>query len=484
MLEGRQEKIYDAAYDAYNELSNFCIDYENQIVKPQGLGNLSLAAIFDLQLQKKMIEISSDYEDALSESEMYFIEHIINHKDELVQNVEGYRKFSKGISKENFENIPQQVVSGIADIPYCVMLSLKLDSNKHDEYTTIFFKEYMTILDCFMCLDKENGDKREECIRSIFSSLEEYIKSRNDQYKGLDNKSIYEKYWYLKEEKKPEQEKEKTLEDLIQELNNMIGLEGVKNNVQEMLELLKVRKERERRGMENSDMSLHMVFRGNPGTGKTTVARLLAQIYKKMGILAKGQLIEADRSKLVGAYIGQSERNTQEIIAQAMGGILFIDEAYALADGQGSNDYGREVISVLLKAMEDNSDKLIVIVAGYTDKMDKFLSSNPGLKSRFNTFIDFEDYSPEEMLSIFNYTCRKAGFIPTPTCTAAVREKIKVYCENKTERFANGRDVRNLYEKTVRNQHKRIANMYPELGEVSETELNQIIGEDLEGVDF
>ncbi|SFB81637.1 AAA family ATPase [Butyrivibrio sp. YAB3001] len=484
MLEGRQEKIFNAAYDAYNELLGFCIDYENQIIKPQGLDNLSLAAIFDLQLQKKLVEITSSYEDELSGSEMFFVEHIINNKDELTQGVEGYRKFIKGVCRANYENISKDVTGSLEDIPYCVLLALKMDNNRHDEFTTIFFKEYMTILDCFICLERQNGEKREECIKTTYFALEEYVKSRNVNYKGIDNKSIFEKFWYLKEEKKPEQEREKNLEDLIKELNEMIGLDGVKANVQEMLELLKVRKERERRGMENSDMSLHMVFTGNPGTGKTTVARLLAQIYKKMGILAKGQLVEADRSKLVGAYIGQSERNTKEILNQAMGGILFIDEAYALSDTESSNDYGREVINILLKSMEDNRDKLIVIVAGYTGKMDKFLSSNPGLKSRFNTFIHFEDYTPEEMLKIFNYTCKKAGFIPTPSCKDAAKEKINRYCAQKTDRFANGRDVRNLYEKIVRNQHKRIAGMYSDLSEVSETELNQIIGEDLTDVEF
>ncbi len=484
MLEGRQEKIFITAYDAYNEVLDFCVGCEKVFIKPKGLDHLSLAAIFDLQLQKALVFLSLRYEEVLSESEKYFIEHIINNRDELNKNVEGYRRFSKSIGAETYDNIPKAITNQLDNIPYCIKLALRLDDNKRDECTTVVFKQYMTILDCFLSLDNDDIQKREQCSQDVYFELENHVKNYNEKISGIDNKSMFEEQWYLKEEKKPEQEKEKSLDDLIEELQGMVGLSGVKDNVQEMLGLLRVRKERERRGMENSDMSLHMVFTGNPGTGKTTVARLLAQIYKKMGILAKGQLIEADRSELVGAYIGQSERNTREKIDQAMGGILFIDEAYALSDVESSNDYGHEVISVLLKAMEDNRDKLIVIVAGYTDKMEQFLSSNPGLKSRFNTFIHFDDYSPDEMYKIFTYTCRKAGYMPTPSCGNAVKEKIKRYCDNKTERFANGRDVRNLYEKIVRNQHRRIANAFAELSEVSEADLEQITGEDLEGVDF
>jgi len=483
MLEGRQEKIYNNAYDAYNELINFCNDYKDDINLPNELKKISPTAIFDLQLQKRLVELSMRYEDSLTSSEKEFIK-IIDNKDKLSMSVEGYRKFSNNVSIENFYSTSRDVINKIDDVPYCISIALKRDNDKHDEFTSVIFKEYMTILDCYVCLEKDSFPEKEKEIKKIHDSLDDYIRTRNSHFKGIDNKSIIETNHYIKEEKASDEKTEKTLDVLIRELNEMIGLDGVKNNVQEMLELLKVRKERERRGMENSDMSLHMVFTGNPGTGKTTVARLLAQIYKKMGILAKGQLIEADRSRLVGAYIGQSERNTKEIIDQAMGGILFIDEAYSLSDAGSSNDYGHEVISVLLKAMEDNRDKLIVIVAGYTDKMDSFLASNPGLKSRFNTFIHFEDYTPSEMLNIFNYTCRKAGFKPTPSCKLAVKEMINNYCANKSERFANGRDIRNLYEKTIRNQHKRIANMYTELSDVSEDELNTISEEDLKGVDF
>ena len=255
----------------------------------------------------------------------------------------------------------------------------------------------------------------------------------------------------------PEPLPKEDMKDLQAELDSYIGLQTVKEEVHNLINMASVYQLRRQHDLPTTDMSLHLVFTGNPGTGKTMMARMMARIYRSLDILSKGQLVEVDRSGLVAGYVGQTAIKTQKVIQKALGGVLFIDEAYAL-NGKSENDFGQEAIDTILKAMEDHRDDLVVIVAGYTDLMDRFIHSNPGLESRFNRFLLFEDYTPDEMLDIFKMQCKKGCY----QLSDGVEELVRDYITEENgdpETFGNARGVRNIFEHILVAQNNRLAAM-------------------------
>ncbi len=265
--------------------------------------------------------------------------------------------------------------------------------------------------------------------------------------------------------------------DPYQELEELIGLAAVKEEVKSLANFVRVQKQRQEKGLKTPKMSYHLVFTGSPGTGKTTVARIVARIYKDLGILKKGHTVETDRSGLVAEYVGQTAIKTNAVVDSALNGVLFIDEAYALVPEGGSNsDYGQEAISTLLKRMEDDRDKLVVIIAGYTNEMKRFIDSNPGLRSRFNRYIKFPDYTPEELVDIFHMYMRKNEYTISKDADKLLREKLEYAVAHKDRNFGNARYVRNVFEKTIQRQADRLSKR----SGLSEQQLMELSMEDLE----
>jgi len=249
--------------------------------------------------------------------------------------------------------------------------------------------------------------------------------------------------------------------DPYQELNELIGLASVKEEVKSLANYVRVQQKRKEQGLKTPNLSYHLVFTGNPGTGKTTVARIVARIYKDLGILKKGHLVETDRSGLIGKYVGQTAPRVNAMCDSALGGVLFIDEAYALTQ-KNEGDYGDEAVATLLKRMEDDRDRLVVIVAGYTNEMKNFINSNPGLESRFNHYIHFPDYSDSELYDIFFMYLRKNEYSVSKEAAEYLKTKLAEVVKSKDRNFGNARYVRNLFERTIQAHANRLAQLKDE----------------------
>ena len=272
----------------------------------------------------------------------------------------------------------------------------------------------------------------------------------------------------------------RTLDELLTELNGLVGLKNVKQQVKDLIAYQRIQVLRCEHGFHNSKNTLHMAFVGNPGTGKTTVARIVGHVYKQIGLLSKGQFVEVSRTDLIAGYQGQTALKVKKVIESARGGVLFIDEAYSITENDQTDSYGRECLTELTKALEDYRDDLVVIVAGYTEPMNSFFESNPGLKSRFNKFIEFEDYSANDLINILKSICHQNDYILADELLDSLNQFFGEEVSRKSEHFANGRLARNIYDDLVMNHARRVVSINnPSDEDLTKLKLQDFIPDDI-----
>ena len=306
-------------------------------------------------------------------------------------------------------------------------------------------------------------------IKDVFQLLTVYAKSNDRNLLQLSsdfNDCLLKFYGYIKMQdffgngiNYSKIDKEYSLSELVVQLNDLVGLQNVKSKIADLISYHKIQQLRKNNNLATPQSTLHIAFTGNPGTGKTTVARIIGRMYKQLGLLSEGQFIEVSRTDLIAGYQGQTALKVKKVIEQAKGGVLFIDEAYSITENEHTDSYGKECLTELTKALEDYRDDLVVIVAGYIEPMQKFFNSNPGLKSRFNTFIEFDDYSNAELYQILFNLFQNSDYVLSQNAVDKIKNVIIKSTDSKTNQFANGRFVRNIYEELIMKHARRVSKM-------------------------
>lgn len=454
LLDNKKKKLFDEAYQAYLNITRQIEDmYSEGMVDPFAdvPSVTDMVCSLDQYIQGCLLKIGVS-DGSLSPEELYFISALPDEFDEVCARNRGYRRFIKLITAERF----QSDASKYYDFKKPPMF-LQTLAEDFDEAPIMVRSNLQIIFNAFIAIDGAFSECEADVALEILDKIDDggrrYVLDEPETALSNEASEQPEKYTPTKIDKS-NVSMDDGLNSALQELEDLIGLDEVKQEVLACINLLRINKMRKDKGLPELQITNHMVFTGHPGTGKTTVARIMAKIFKSLGIVSKGQLVETDRSGLVAGYMGQTALKTAQVIKKAKGGVLFIDEAYSLSSEDGSNDYGKEAIDTLVKGMEDYRDDLVVIVAGYIDEMRTFIGMNPGLRSRFNKYINFANYTADEMLNIFRRQCEKTQFILS---AEAEKGALSYFAQNQDDpAFGNARGVRNFFDRVVMNQATRI----------------------------
>ncbi|MEE3491543.1 AAA family ATPase [Ruminococcus sp.] len=473
LLDNKKKKLFDEAYQAYLNITRQIEDmYSEGMVDPfsDAPSVTDMVCSLDQFLQGCLLKIGVS-DGSLSPEELYFINALPDEYDEVCARNRGYKRFIKLITVDSF-NADSSKFFNFDKAP----MFLEVLSEDFVEAPMMVRSNLQIIFNAFIAIDGAFSEKEADVALEILDKIDDgskdYVQDVPKDEEQHEASSTEKKTMVSPISDSAESSAEE-LDIALRELNELIGLDSVKQEVLACINLLRINNMRKSKGLPELQTSNHMVFTGHPGTGKTTVARIMAKIYKSLGVVSKGQLVETDRAGLVAGYMGQTALKTAQVIKKAKGGVLFIDEAYSLSSEDGSNDYGKEAIDTLVKGMEDFRDDLVVIVAGYVDEMKKFINMNPGLRSRFNKYINFANYSAEEMLKIFRLLCEKTEFILSKEAEEASLEYFKSNQDDPT--FGNARGVRNFFDRVVMSQATRILT----LENPTETEFRTINKEDI-----
>lgn len=509
--EYTNDQLQHIAGDNYRLLSEYCtsLTEEGYFSKAEEVLRLSVGEVLDLYVQSLLVQFMV-FGKRLKREELFFAAELTG------QDMLGLRE---AWDRGDLTEVVGRSAKFLESPPILLQLFCLRDQEREKGVTGLFFDSLLNVLICLAYLNETRDVQLSKFIGLYFDKVSVFLENHQDASRTIDGKYIFKKlcsgtlsegcemlreagedfavykrkYFYYRQgvsspvaaevitehyterEEKPsflpdifadaaeeavqgikEKKAEEEIDRLTGELDRMIGLQEVKNEIRSLINLIKVKRLREKYKLPQMNMSYHMVFTGSPGTGKTTVARLVAQIYCELGILSKGTLTETDRSGLVAGYVGQTALKVKETVERALGGVLFIDEAYSLAPENASNDFGAEAVDTLVKLMEDHRDDLVIIVAGYTEEMKRFLKANTGLYSRFNKFITFSDYSKEELLAILDSMTEEAGFCLTEGAREKVERMLGQMNPEEQRNFGNARGIRNLFERLVSNQANRI----------------------------
>lgn len=500
-------ELWELARKNYGQLAAYCklLEKEGYWKQPKQVLRHSIQEFLDLYLQAVLLNFALEC-DRFEKKEREFIQEIPENK-----------MLDLDLWEEEAEEITKQLSSVLNAPPILLQLCGVRDMEQETVISAYFFDNFLNILLSMANLNNARDDACNGFIQRYYENVSAFLNQERVQ------ELINPRYMFRKissdrfaaeleaeeelsakaeaarqpmpeegeetpmepveapppkepkELELPKEPEKPKLEEYLEELNSLVGLKEVKAEINSLINLIKVRKMRESFHLPAMEMSYHMVFTGEPGTGKTTVARLVAKIYKELGLLSRGNLVETDRSGLVAGYVGQTAIKVKEVTDKAIGGVLFIDEAYALSAGGIANDFGGEAIDTLVKVMEDHRDDLVVIVAGYRKEMQEFLASNTGLVSRFNKFIDFADYTIEELLDILDSMAGKAGVSLDEEAKAYAKGQLLEFDRAAFRRFGNARGIRNLFEKIMVNQANRLVTYEAPTLE----QLQQIVKEDV-----